>query len=285
MSAIYVPPNQMPPDDFNALIAEFGARVSWMKSHTCPCIFGGSGVNGHLPMPGTAQRSCQRCFGVGTYWDDPSLPFRASISYIQLSPTPDEPGVRVDQNYGTVQMSEPSMTLPYLNPNLAIDDPAQPTAAWNDASVSDIFVPVDMLARYTAVLQVGGLQVLPYQQNIKIAQAGAVTVWDPTTSQVDTVSNYAVSEASVTISGYTEGTNYMVEFQAAPLYVAFRPAGGFPHIRAFEGGTVQEPRRFKLQTLDFWTRQRMQSPTAAGSTKVAGTMMPFSLLMGNVQGG
>ncbi len=288
MPAIFVPPTDpyiMPPDDFDALIAQFGQRVAWMRSHTCPCIFGGGGANGHLPLPGTAQRSCLRCFGTGTYWDDPTLPFRVWISFIQLSPTPDEPGVRVDQNYGAVQLSEPSMTLPYRNPMLSVNDPAQPTAAWNGASVSDIFVASDMLARYTAVLQVGGLQVLPYQQNIQIAPTGAVTVWDPTTSQVEQVSSYTVSGAAVTISGYPPGTNYMVEFQAAPLYVAFRPAGGVPHVRPFGGGTVAEPRRFKLQTLDFWTRQRIQQPTAAGSTTVAGNMTPFAVMSGQVQGG
>ena len=176
----------------------------------------------------------------------------------------------MDQTYGTVQLAEPSLTIGQTNPYLPPGDPAQPTAAWSDASFEDIFVPVDMLSRFTAKLQVGGLTFLPFQQNLQVASQGAVTTWNPATFETEHVANYAVNGAEVAIGGYPEGTTYMVEFQSAPMYVAFRPAGGLPHVRPFGAGTVAEPRRFKLQALDFWTRQRAQGPQAAGSISIGG---------------
>jgi len=273
---------------FEALIARMGQRLSWMKSHSCPCVFApAGGENGFLPLPGSAQSGCLKCFGLGVYWDAPTVPFIGYIKFVEMSPTPDEPGVRVEQNYGIVQLSEPSLTLPYRNPNLAMGDPQQPTAAWNDASTDDIFVAVDMLSRFTAKLQVGGTTFLPYQQNLQVAPSGAVTVWNTTTKTVDQVPSYVVSGASVTIdpSAYPEGTSYMVEFQSAPMYVAFRPAGGIPHVRPFGGGTVNEPRRFKLQALDFWTRQRGQGQQAPGGATVNGMAFPQFFSTGQIAAG
>lgn len=266
----------MQPWRFDALIARMGQRISWLKGHACPCTFAGASANGALPLPGSAARGCQTCGGMGIYWDPPSIPFVAWIKFVEMSPTPDEPGARVDRVYGTVQLAEPSLTLPYRNPSLAVGDPAQPTAAWNDASFDDQFVAVDMLSRFTAKLEVGGVEYLPYQQNLRVAPSGAVTTWDPDAMAVVPVADYVVSGASVTIdpSVYPAGTAYMVEFHAAPTYVAFRPAGGLPHVRPFGAGTQSEPRRFKLQALDFWLRQRGQGPQAAGSTAIAGTAYP-----------
>jgi hypothetical protein len=283
----YVPPAAqiIPRQAFESVIASVGQRISWLKGHACPCTYAGGGANGYLPQPGGAQKNCKTCLGLGVYWDPPSLPFRAWMKFVEMSPTPDEPGVRVDQNYGIVQLAEPSMTLPYTNPNLPVDDPGQPTAAWNDASTDDQFVPVDMLARFTAKLQVGGVTYIPYQQNLQIAPAGAVTVWNTETMAIEPVESYGVDGASVTIDGYPDQTAYMVEFQAAPTYVVFRPAGGIPHVRPFGGGTVNEPRRFKLQLLDFWTRQRGQGPSVAGSTNIAGTAFPQVIMTGSLQNG
>lgn len=261
---------------FESMIARMGARISWMKGHACPCTFAGGGANGYLPLPGSPSPECLTCLGLGVYWDDPTVPFIAFIKFVEMSPTPDEPGVRVDQKFGTVQLSEPSLTLPYQNPFIPAGDPQQPTAAWNDASTDDIFVAVDMLSRFTAKLQVGGITYLPYQQNLQIASSGAVTVFNTATSRVEQVANYAVSGASVTIDPtlYPDGTAYMVEFQSAPMFVVFRPAGGVPHVRPFGGGVVKEPRRFKLQALDFWTRQRGQGQQAPGSVSVIGQAFP-----------
>lgn len=273
------------PQNFDALIATHGQRVSWMRSHTCPCTYSGGGANGRLPNLGSPQPNCLTCSGRGVYWDDPSLPFRAYISFMGLAPNPNEPGVKMNESYGPFQMSEPSLTIPYMNPNLAVNDPGQPTAAWTDASTDDGFVAVDMQARYTAVLQVGVKENLPFQQNLRVAPQGAVQVWDPTTSRITPVAQYAVSGPTVTIGGYPEGANYMVEFYAAPFFVAFRRAGGLPHVRPLGGGTVNEPRRMQLQALDFWTRQRGIQPSAVGSVQTAGVARPFSPMIGRAVAG
>lgn len=271
----------LPGQDFDALIATDGQRVSWMRGHTCPCTYAGGGAQGRLPQLGSAQRSCTKCFGIGTYWDAPSLPFRAYIEFMHMSPTPDEPGVRMDETYGLWQTSEPSMTIPFANPTLSVSDPGQPTDAWRNASVDDQFVPVDMQARYTAVLQAGLRENLPFQQGLSVAPQGAVTVWDPASGNVVPVADYAVSGPRVTISGYPDGTNYMVEFLASPVFVAFRAAGGLPHVRPFGGGTTTEPKRFRLQVLDFWTRQRGVQPVAAASVRLAGAASPYTILTGS----
>jgi hypothetical protein len=278
MPGIYVPSASflLPPGRFEAVMAQVPAqRVSWMKGHACPCTFSPTAVVGRLSTPGGAQKACQTCLGLGFYWDAPTVPFRALISFMHMSPSPDEPGTVMNANFGAVQVSEPSLTIPYQTPGLAIDDPAQPTAAWSDASTDDLFIAVDMLSRYTAKLQVGGIENLPFQQNLQIAPSGAVTVWDSATSSVVQVPSYGVSGPTVTIDGYPNGTSYMVEFQSASLYVAFRRAGGLPHVRPFGGGTLNEPRRFRLQTLDFWTRQRGIQASAPGSTTIGGTAIPY----------
>ncbi len=246
----------LPEARFDAMISEVGQRVGWMRSHACPCTYSQTDANNRLSLMGSPQRACQTCYGIGFYWDTPGPTFRAYISFIHTSPTPDEPGVLMNDVFGAVQMSEPSITIPYLNPNLASTDPAQPTTAWNNASVDDIFVAVDMLSRYTAMLQVGGVTNLPFQQNLQVAPAGAVTVWNPVTSSVVPVLGYTVSGPTVTIANYPTGTTYMVEFQAAAIWVAWKRAGGLPHSRPFGGGTDLLPRRFRLQALDPWLRQR-----------------------------
>jgi hypothetical protein len=46
----------------------------------------------------------------------------------------------------------------------------------------------------------------------------------------------------------------MVDFTAAPTYVAYRIAGMPAHVRPF--GQQNLPRRFRLQALDLWTRAK-----------------------------
>lgn len=259
----------LPPDNFNSLIGNLGQRAGWLRSHACPCVWNASPTPGRLATPGAAQRACKTCLGIGIYWDAPSLPFSVGMTFRSgHNFTPVEPGVMMHDWFGMTQSSEPSMTIPYWNPYLDPSDPQQSTDAWNYASVDDMFVPVDMLARYTAVLQVGGQEILPFQQNLQIAPSGAVTIWDGPTQTVLPVSSYTVSGAQVTITGYPAGTGYMVEFQAAALFVAFRRAGAIPHSRPFGAGSVNEPRVFHVQALDFWTRQRGIQPVVnvGGST-------------------
>ena len=272
----------LPGQDFDALIAVDGQRVSWMRGHTCPCVFAGGGGQGRLPQLGSAQRSCTKCLGVGTYWDQPTEPFSVGVSFMHLSPSPDEPGTIMNAKNGPVQTSEPSLTVPYLDPK----NPTTPLPAWLYGSTNDFFTLLDMLARYTAVLQVGGIQALPYQQNLQIATTGAVTTFvpDPTTPGKGTVVPvpYVVSGAQVTIDPtvWPVGQNYMVEFQAAPTYVVWRRAGGIPHVRPFGNGSVNLPRRFRLQALDFWTRQRTNNPGQQGSVSVGGTAVPYVHMTG-----
>ena len=83
---------------------------------------------------------------------------------------------------------------------------------------------------------------------------------------------------------YPVWTNYMVEFMSAPIYVAWRRAGGLPHVRPEGGvsGPVNLPRRMRLATLDFWTRQRANAPSAQASTTQTGKAFPYVLMTGQV---
>jgi hypothetical protein len=264
----------LPPGRFNSLIATVGQRVGWLRSHACPCVWSQSPFNGKLSTQGSPQRACQTCLGIGIYWDLPTLPFQVGMTFRERSPTPVEPGVVMNDKFGMFQSSEPSLTIPYCNPYLDPGDPQQSTIAWQNASTDDMFVAVDMLARYTAVLQVSGQAILPFQQNLQVASSGAVTVWNGAAQAVTSVTGYTVSGATVTIpAGYPAGTTYMVEFLAAALFVAFRRAGGLPHSRPLGGGVVNEPRVFHIQSLDYWTRQRGIQPTVS----VGGCMLNMAI--------
>jgi hypothetical protein len=266
----------LPEQRFDAMISAIGQRVSWMRSHSCPCTFSQTTQLNRLATTGSAQRSCVRCLGLGTYWDPPTIPFIGYVSFTHQAASPDEPGVIMNNTLGPVQSADPMLTIPYQNPNLGPFDPGQPTEAWQFASTDDAFVVPDMLARFTAVLQVAGLTNLPFQQNLQIAPTGAVTVWNQTTLNVDHVDNYSVSGPTVTIYGYPNGTNYMVEFIAAPLYLVWNRSGGLPHTRPFGGGRpINEPRRFKLQVMDLWMRQRGIQPSAPGSAALSGSAVPY----------
>ena len=248
----------LPSQDFDTLIATDGQRVSWLKSHTCPCVFAGGSANGRLPQLGSAQRNCTRCFGVGTYWDPPTIPIRMYIEYAHMAPTPDEPGVSFNEAYGTWQSSEPTLTIPFMNPNFPVGDPNQPTNVWTNASTDDKFVPVDMQARYTAVLQVGIKENLPYQQNLSVAPQNAVTVWDPISGNVQVIANYSVVGATVQdrqrlsdrhkLHGGVLGGAYLRRLQNRRRSAAYSSFGWrqCPAAAAVPG----------FQALDFWTRQR-----------------------------
>jgi hypothetical protein len=246
----------LPEDRFDSLIGEVGQRVSWMRSRACPCTYSHTQQFNRIAIQGSAQPSCQTCHGIGFYWDPPSPIMRLYISYMTMAATQDEPGVAMNSTIGMVQVADPSLTIPYQNPFIPPGDPGQPTNAWQNASTDDLFIAVDMTSRYTAMLQVGGQTSLPFQQNLSIASEGAVTIWDPVTFLATPVADYQVDGPTVTISGYPDGTSYMVEFLAAAVYAVFKRAGGLPHVRPFGGGSDRLPRRFRLQALDPWLRQR-----------------------------
>lgn len=268
-------PYFLPPIDFETLIGRMGQRVSWMHSYSCPCVYTQAAFQGKLAIAGSPQKSCQTCFGVGIYWSLPSPLFSVGMTFRAQTPTPREPGVTTEENFGGFQMGEPSLSIPYWNPYLDPGDSRQSTNAWKNASVNDMFAAVDMTARYTAMLQVGGQVNLPFQQNLSVATTGAVTVWNVPTQTVVRPNSYTVTGPAVTLTGYPNGTPYMVEFAAAALYVARRRAGGLPHSRPLAAGTVNEPKVFRIETLDFWTRQRGVQPVVGigDSCGIAVTML------------
>lgn len=241
--SVYVPylppisPYVLPAATFDQLITAYGIRLNWLQSHTCPCIYNES-------VPGSPDPACQTCQGRGIYWDSAFGPFMGLITWTDFSPRPDEPGAEVSDRRGLVQQGQPTLSIPSIA-----------GAVYSGASVYDAFVEIDAITRYDAQLQVGVRTALPYQQNVAVAASGAVSIYDNVNHILQPVSGYTVSGASVFLpSGYVQGTNYIVEFTAAPTYVALRPAGSMPHTRPF--GQVNEPRRFKIQSLDLWTRAR-----------------------------
>lgn len=241
--SIYVPylppisPYVLPAATFDAIISAYGIRLYWLKSHACPCIY-------NYDQPGSPDPACQTCQGRGIYWDTPLGPFMGLITWTDFSPRPDEPGAQVNEVRGLVQQGQPTLSIP-----------SAATGVYSGAAVYDTFVELDAVTRYDAQLQAGVRTALPYQQNVTVAASGAVSVYDNINKVLVPVSGYTVSGVSVFLpSGYAQGTNYIVEFTASPAYVALRPAGAMPHTRPF--GQVNEPRRFKLQALDLWTRAR-----------------------------
>ena len=236
-----ISPYRLPYQAFDLMIAQNAIRLSWLKGHSCICIY-------NTTQPGTADPQCQTCRGRGFYWDAPSAIFAGLITFIHMSPSPDEPGNIMNTKVGLIQTSEPAITIPYSQAG---------GVPWTEASLGDLFVEIDATYRFNAQLQVGGLTTIPYQQNLSIPATGAVTIYDNSNHVVDVVSGYTVSGASVALpSGYAAGTNYMVEFTAAPAYVAYRSAGSTPHVRPI--GQLTEPRRMRLQNLDLWLRARNQ---------------------------
>lgn len=260
----------LPARAFNSLLAAKGTRLTWAKSHSCPCVGGGPIPNGGYRSPGTADPACRRCHGYGTYWDAPIGPFMGLLTYFASAPSPIEPGIRVDERFGQYQDAQPVVTVPSGSPSCA---PGSPDAAtmervWQEASLNDIFVEVDATTRYNALLQQGADEALPFQQNLSVAPTGAVTVYDPVNRVTIPVDGYEVAGAGVTLPAgvYPDGTAYAVEFIAAPIYVAHKAAGALPHTRPFGGGTEKLPRRFHIQALDYWTRLNVQN---------AGTSFPL----------
>jgi hypothetical protein len=256
----------MPRQPFEALLATQGVRMTWLKSHSCPCVYGGSTPTGYL-IAGAPDPACTRCHGYGTYWDAPVGPFTGLITYFASAPSPIEPGIRSDDAFGPYIDAQPVVTVPFASPFNAAGSPAEAQAAvvWQNASILDMFVEVDATARYNAFLEQGGNQVLPFQQNLSVAAAGAVTVYDGTNRAVDVVVGYTVTGTTVSLPAgmYPDGTHYVVEFIAAPVYVAHKAAGALPHVRPLGAGTVNLPRRFHIQTLDMWTRQSLANvPTS-----------------------
>ena len=252
-----VTPYALPEGPFDKLIAQYGIRLAWLKSHSCPCVYGG-------PLIGSPDPACKTCQGHGIYWDDPSELFFGLITWVHIARTPDEPGFFTHEKVGVTQRGEPTLTIPFT----ADAD----GTIWQEASVFDAYIEVDATARYSANLYVGGITAVPYQHGLTIAPTGAVTIY--ANNQATHIDNYIVSGASVTLPDtYPPNTAYNVEFTAQPVYVSYDRTGA-PHIRPFGDGTPgvagidatgtvnNLPRRFRCQTLDLFTRAR-QFPGSA----------------------
>lgn len=238
---------RMPPDAFNTLINQTPISLYWLRAHSCPCTYGG-------PTPGNPDPACKTCFGLAYYWDAGVGPFNGLITFIHTSPTPDEPGARMDTDQGLMVNGEPSLTIPFTD--------GVSGTIWTQAALMDQFVEVNAQSRFNVQLQKGVRETVPYQNNISIAASGAVTIYDPAAQNIVTGVTYTVSGRSVTLtSGYQQGTNYILEYYAAPSYVAYRVAGMPAHVRPF--GNINYPRRFRLQNLDLFIRTRQ------------GSMVPF----------
>lgn len=253
-----ISPYILPTQPFEQLIAQYGINFKWLKSHSCACVMDSTNPG---KVAGSPDPACITCQGRGLFWDPPlAVPFRGLLTFMHMAPTPDEPGLSVDERYGILQRGDPTITIPFTaDVNNTI---------WTQSSVFDAFVEIDALSRYNATLKVGEITAVPYQQGLSIAASGAVTVYNPQTFQTVPAS-YTVSGATVLLaSGFAKGTAYVVEFQANPVWVAFRKAGGYPHMRPFGGGVVNTPKRFRLMPLDLWTRERSANgigPQALGA--------------------
>lgn len=234
----------LPKEPFETVINALGVRLLWLQSHTCPCSMGG-------PTPGTADPACGTCQGLGTFWDEPFGPWNGLITFMHMAPSPDEHGVSANTDWGNIQHGEPTVTIP-----------ESAGAPWASASIYDAFVEMDAITRFSANLVMGGQMAVPYQHGLSIAASGAVLAYDTVNKRATTVTGYTVSGAVVSLPDtFQEGQPYTVEFDANPVYVAYRKAGGLPHTRPF--GQVHLPKRFRLQPLDLWTRARAGFP---GST-------------------
>lgn len=235
----------LPVDPFNVIISKFGNQLGWCKSHTCPCVnFRTNDSPVGSPNPG-----CFTCQGRGQYWD-PEVDFVGLLTYTHQGAGGIEPGSRMDTRLGPVIGGDPWVTV--------TQDAGE---VWNGIGQYDIIVHLNAISRFSSTLSSGpsGDLYIPYQQRLYVAPSGAVTTWDFATSTVVPVTGYTISGSTVTIpSGYTPGTPYVVEFQAAMTYVCFRPEGGMAQNRPFVQGTVSYPKRFQLQPLDLWLRDGVQ---------------------------
>lgn len=230
--------NLMPPALANAMLRNNGIRMQWLPSHACPCTMAGE-------IPGSCDPQCTTCHGRGRFWDTPltSGCFVGGLSFMHTSEAADEPGVTTNPIAGQVMHAEPTITVPSdIHP------------VWDLASELDAFVEVDAVNRFGTVLTVGGSPVLPYQQNLKIL---GVTRYDSDAHVVVPVASgaFTVSGSAVLLPGFPEGTAYTVEYNASPVWIAWRRSGGLAHNRPFGDGTAL-PKRFRGMMLDIWTRAR-----------------------------
>jgi hypothetical protein len=224
-------------ESMNQLVTKYGLRLQWMKSHGCPCVYGGN-------TPGSPDSGCLSCNGKGVIWDQPSSVFVSLLSYSGMVPSSHEPGMRELTDAGQVLAANPLLTIPYTKDTEEV---------WSNATMFDAFVVVDSVIRFYSNLTVGERTAVPYQQSLSFPTSGAVSIWNVQTKRRQFVP-YTIDGPNVLIPGYPDGTSYMVEYYASPVMVAYERSGGLPHVRPFGAGRIRFPRRFHLKLLDLWTR-------------------------------
>jgi hypothetical protein len=226
-----------------------GMNFGWCKAHACPCTVGQN--NG---VSGTPDPRCKTCFGRGTYWDDP-IDFVGAVSFMHTQSAPDEPGAIMDPVTGRVMRASPVITIPFTNSDGSL------CPAWPQGGEKDAFIETDGLSRFQTPMIVGQDLYLPYRQNVTV---NSVTSYDPINHVIAPVDpeDYTVSGPSITFS-LPEGTGVVVDYYASLVYVAWRVAGGIPHMRP-AGLGANLPRRFHIQTLDVWLRT-LNNPNALGA--------------------
>ena len=228
----------MPEGIFDAVIAANGIRLGWLRAHTCPCTYSGG-------TPGSPNPSCVTCRARGIYWDKPAVPFVGMLTFVttQMS-APTEVASHIDPVVGAVQMASPTLSIP-RNGNL------NESTVWAGAGRFDAYVEMDGSYRTTAtfVQQHGQTNFLPYDLGVVI---NSVTVWNPATSAVVplAVGAWTLTNGSVSLVDYPDGTAFVVDYQTLPVYVADSPQ----HIRPFGQGSQNLPKRFQVKALDLWTR-------------------------------
>jgi hypothetical protein len=244
----------MPPALTNATIRNNGLRLQWLQSHQCPCTYS-------TEIPGSPDPACNTCHGRGRYWDSPTPDgsFIGLVTFMHTSEAADEPGVTTNPAMGQIAHAEPTITVP-----------SDVHPVWDLASEYDAFVETDAINRFETVFTVGDNQILPYQQNLEILD---VTTYDLAAKEVIplTSGSYVVSGASVLLPGYADGTSYVVAYNASPVWVAFRRAGGLAHNRPFGAG-VALPKRYRGMLLDVWTRA--QNNGGLGQSRSPQGMLP-----------
>jgi hypothetical protein len=241
----------MPANAFNSLISTYGVRFQYLRAHSCPCTQSGS-------TPGAGQPTCHQCYGRGTYYDQPGLPFVGLISFGHGIGSPDEPGFTMQKEVGIANRAEPTLSIP-------VTGTGYEAQVYASSTEMDAYVEIDAASRQSAVLVAGVQEVIPYQQGIIVQD---VTVFDANTHRTAILSRqeYTVTGAKVVLNKpYPNGTPYTVEYTALPVYVAFRHAGGAAHIRPFGLGQGGIPKRFRAVNLDLWTRATQQDNTGPQS--------------------
>ncbi len=239
-------PYSLPHSTFDACITEFGVRMTWQKSHLCPCTW--------FPTDGSprgaANPSCLTCSGLGFYWDAPVGPIPILFTFAHSPLATDEPGTPLDTRMGQILNSSPLITIGH---DINFD-------IWSQAAEYDKWTEIDAIWRFNANLDSGRNITLPYQTGIQVAATGAVTTFSLSSSSVVTVTGYILNGNTLTIPpSYPLGTPYVVEFYANPVWVTFKRAGGMPHDRPFSGNSIPAnplPRRFRATPLDLWLRNK-----------------------------